>query len=93
MLVQDPGDILLLERLPLHDVAPVARRVADGEEDGLVLAPRDLERFLAPGMPVDGVRGVLEKVGALLAGEAVSVRGAGHPARSIKPPATTRSSS
>jgi hypothetical protein len=55
----------------LHDVAPVAGGVADGEEDRLVFGQRPLERLLAPRIPVDGVVGVLEEVWACLLGQAV----------------------
>ena len=69
--VHEGGDRLVLERLALHDVAPVAGRVADGEEDRLVLGPGALEGFLAPGIPVHRVVGVLEEVRARGLGEAI----------------------
>ena len=50
------GDRVVLERFVGHDVAPVARRVADGEQDRLVLVAGALERLLAPRVPVDGCR-------------------------------------
>ena len=59
------------ERLVLHHVAPVARAVADRDEERPVLGPRSLERLVAPRVPVDRVRGVLEEVRAGRAGEAV----------------------
>src|ERR1035438_8817234 len=37
ILVEPGGDLLVLERFPLHDVAPVARRIADRKENRLVL--------------------------------------------------------
>ncbi len=43
--VEKLGDVVLLEDLRLHDVAPVARRVADREEDRLVLPFGAIERF------------------------------------------------
>ena len=64
---------LVLERLVRHDVAPVTGRIADREQDRLVLGPRLLERLGAPRMPVDGVAGVLQQVGARLVGEAVAM--------------------
>ena len=54
-----------LKRFMRHDVAPVAGRVADGQEDGLVLAAGLGERFLAPWMPLDRVARVLQQVGRL----------------------------
>jgi hypothetical protein len=62
-LVHGRRDGLVLERLVLHHVAPVARRVADGEEDGFVLRLRLVQGLGAPGVPVDGVVRVLEQVG------------------------------
>ena len=75
VLVQDAGDVLVLERLVLHDVAPVARRVADGQEDGPVLRAGAGERLVPPGVPVDRIVAVLEEVGARLVGEAVRHQG------------------
>ena len=81
VLVHEGGDVLVLERLALHHVAPVARRVADAEQDRLVLRARPRQRLLAPGMPVHRVVGVLQQVGAGAVGESVGVlrrRGHGH---------------
>ena len=64
---------LVLERLALHDVAPVAGRVADGEEDGPVELAGAGQRLLTPGVPVHGVVGVLQQVRAGLAGQPVGV--------------------
>ena len=61
-LVHRRGDVLMLERLALHHVAPVARGVADRDEHGLVLGAGALERLVAPRVPVDGVLRVLEQV-------------------------------
>ncbi len=61
----------VLERLVRHHVAPVARRVADGEQDRLAFAPRESERFLAPGMPIDGVARVLQQVRARFSRKAI----------------------
>ena len=63
-----------LERLALHHVAPVAGRVADREQDRLVLVARLRERLLAPRVPVDRVVGVLQEVRAGLLREAVRHR-------------------
>ena len=75
VLVQDSRQLLVLERLPLHDVTPVARRVADGKEQRLVLAPRLLERLRPPRVPVDRVVRVLAQVRGRLLLE--PVRGTG----------------
>ena len=46
-------DLLVFERLALHDVAPVAGGVADREQDRLVLTLRELERLVSPRVPLD----------------------------------------
>jgi len=71
VVVHHPRDGRVLEGFVRHDVAPVARGVADREQDRLAGALRLRERLLAPGMPVHGVVGVLLEVGAGFAGEAV----------------------
>ena len=70
-LVHQRGGAFVLERLVRHHVAPVARGVADGQQDGLVLGARSLERLGAPGIPVHGVVRVLQEVGTRLAGETI----------------------
>jgi hypothetical protein len=74
--VQEPRHLLVLEGLLLHHVAPVAGRVADREEDRLLLAARALERRGAPRIPVDGVLRVLEQVRARLEDEPVELAAA-----------------
>ena len=74
MFVEIFCDALALERLAFHHVAPVAGRVADAEEDRLVLRARPGERLLAPREPVHGIVRVLEQIGRLLPREAVGVR-------------------
>ena len=71
VLVHQPGDGVVLEGFPLHHVAPVAGGIADAEQDGLVLIPRPPQRLRAPRIPVHGVVGVLEQVGAGLVNQAV----------------------
>ena len=71
VLVQQRRNVGVLERLVLHDVAPVAGRVADRQEDRLVLAAGALERLVTPGIPVHGVAGVLLQVRTGLAGETI----------------------
>jgi len=64
VFVEDAADLGVLEALVLHDVAPVARRVADAEEDGPFQGAGAGQRLVAPGEPVHGVVGVLAEVGA-----------------------------
>ena len=52
-VVHHRGDRRILERLVRHHVAPVARRVADRQQDRLVLGARPGERLVAPRIPVD----------------------------------------
>ena len=73
--VHQAGRVGILERLALHDVTPVARGVADRQQQRLVLGAGPGERLLAPRIPVDRVVGVLEQVRAGLVGEAVGAHG------------------
>jgi hypothetical protein len=71
VLVHERRRAGILERLVLHHVAPVARRVADRQQDRAIELARALERLLAPRIPLDGVVLVLEEVGAGLLGEPI----------------------
>jgi hypothetical protein len=70
-VVHERRDLGVLERLVRHHVAPVACRVAHGQQHRLVVAPGDAERLVTPGVPVDRVVGVLAQVRAGLVGQAV----------------------
>jgi hypothetical protein len=75
VLVHDRCGGLVLEGLVRHDVAPVAGRVADAQQDRDV-SPLGLGHGLrAPRPPVDRVVGVLAQVRARLVGEAVHAEG------------------
>jgi hypothetical protein len=63
-LVHERRDVRVLEALALHDVAPVARRIADRQEDRLVFRLRLRQGFGPPGEPVDRVVRVLEQIWA-----------------------------
>jgi hypothetical protein len=52
-------------------MAPVTGGVANAEKDGFVFGAGAGERFLAPGIPIDGVLGVLEQVRGERGGESV----------------------
>ena len=70
-VVHHGGDMVVFERLTLHDVAPVARGVSDAEQYGDAAPAGLLECLVAPWVPVDGVFGVLEEVWACFFGESV----------------------
>ncbi len=71
MLVHELGDLLVLEALVLHHVAPVAGRVADRQQHGLARLAGELEGLVTPRVPVDRIVGVLEQVGAGLVCQAI----------------------
>jgi len=80
-LVHERRDLGIFERFVRHDVAPVARGVADAQEDRLVLGCCAAERLRTPGMPVHRVVGVLQEIGAGLVDQPVGfgvVRVVGH---------------
>ena len=52
MGVEKSGDVGVLERFPLHDVAPVAGGIADAQEDRFVLLAGAGEGLLAPREPI-----------------------------------------
>ena len=63
-LVHQRRCCLFGERLVLHHVAPVARAVADRDEQRPILRAGAPEGLLPPRIPVDRIVGVLEEVGA-----------------------------
>ena len=63
----------ILEGLVRHHVAPVAGGIADREQNGLVLATRQRQRRIAPGIPVHRVVRVLAQIRAGLARQTVAV--------------------
>ena len=83
-LVHHRGGRSVLEALMRHHVAPVTRRIADREQDRLVVALGLGQRVRPPRPPVDRVVLVLEKIRARLVREAVLPRDcgrwSGHPA-------------
>ena len=71
VLVHEAGDRLVLERLVLHDVAPVAGRVADAQENRPILRAGPGKCLLSPRVPVNGIVGVLEEVRARLVNQSI----------------------
>jgi len=74
VVVHVGGGGFVFEGLVLHDVAPVAGGVADAHEDGFVFFAGAGECGVSPGIPVHGIVGVLEEVGAGLVDEFVDVQ-------------------
>ncbi len=71
MAIEDLRHLGVLEALVLHHVAPVAGRVADRQEDRLVLAARPLEGVVAPRIPVNRIVLVLKEVRTMFSREAI----------------------
>ena len=63
--VQQCRNLVILKGFALHHMAPMTGRVADGEEDGLILRLRFFECLVVPPIPIHWVVGVLEKIGGL----------------------------
>ena len=61
-LVHQLRDLGIREQRALRDMAPVARAVADRQEDRLVLALRFLKRLRPPWIPVDRVMRVQQQI-------------------------------
>ena len=69
--VQHRCHILADEGLRFHHMTPVTGGVADGEEDGFPLLLSFGKGFLAPGIPVHRVFGMLAQIQGALAGQMV----------------------
>ena len=52
MLVHEGRDILVLEGFALHDMAPVAGRIANAEQNRFIFPFCLFQGFLAPGIPI-----------------------------------------
>ena len=63
-VIHQLGGGRVLEGFVCHDVTPVAGRIADGEQHGSAGLACVLEGVVAPRIPVHGVVGVLQQVGA-----------------------------
>ena len=71
VFVEISGDFRIGKGLAVHDVTPVAGRVADREQDDLVFGFRFSEGFIAPRVPIDGIVGVLLQVRRLLVDQSI----------------------
>ena len=75
--VQKGGQLLVLERLALHHMTPMASRVADAQENRFVPAARFIEGLFTPGVPIHRIMLVLKQVRGLLGGQTIGVCGVG----------------
>ena len=75
--VHHRGHGRIFEALVRHDMAPVAGRIADRQQNRLVFTTRPLQRLLSPGIPVHGVAGMLLEVGRGFLREAIHLIGSG----------------
>jgi hypothetical protein len=66
-------DFGILEGLAFHNVAPMTGTVTNGKEYGLIFAQSAIKSIRSPGMPVNGVMGMLEKVRGFFLGEPVGM--------------------
>ena len=55
-------------------MTPVAGGITDGEKNGFIFLVCFFEGFVTPGIPVDGIIGVLEKVRAFFVNETVLIQ-------------------
>ena len=69
---RDPG---VLEAFVRHDMAPVACGITDRQKYGPIRRLGFGQRLGPPAVPVDGIVGMLEKIGAGLFAEAVAGHG------------------
>ena len=64
VLVEESGDLLVGKRLSPHHMAPVTRRISDGEKDGTIESLSLIECILTPGIPLDGIFSMFAQIGA-----------------------------
>ena len=76
--IHERGDLVVLKRFPLHDVAPMTGGIPNGQEERLIFFLGQIESFLSPGMPSHRVVGVLQQVGTCLVNEDGSENGSGE---------------
>ena len=74
VIVEQLRDLLILEALTFHHMAPVTCRVANRQEDRLIGLSCEIECFVTPGKPFDWIVLVLQQVGADRVGKAIHNR-------------------
>ena len=71
-LIHQRGNVFVLKGLVRHNVAPVARRIANAQQNRFVFSLGFGKSLCAPRVPVHRVVGMLEQVGARLRRQTVS---------------------
>ena len=61
-VIEELGNVLILEGFVCHDVTPVARRVTHAQENWSVEISRVFERVLTPRPPLNGIVGMVAQV-------------------------------
>jgi hypothetical protein len=74
MLVHEGSGFLILKALPLHDVAPVTSRIAYRDDYRLILGLCPKKGLIPPGVPINGIMGMLQEIWALLVDQAIRHR-------------------
>src|SRR5258708_3047505 len=64
MLIHDLRDRLILKRFALHYVAPMARGVANADQNGFVLSHGPLRCLSSPFIPIHRITGMLQQIRA-----------------------------
>ena len=62
VLIEKFRYLFILERLPLHHVAPVTGRIADAQQNHLVVLAGLFKSLFSPGIPIHRIKSVLEEV-------------------------------
>jgi hypothetical protein len=76
--IHDRGGGLVLEAFALHDVTPMTGAIAHAQQDRPVFGTGFRQRFLAPGIPVHRVVGVLPQVGTGFVDQTIGMLVFGH---------------
>ena len=72
MPVHNPRDRLILKRLPLHHMTPMASRIPDTKQYRLILQPRPPQSLLPPRIPIHRIVSVLQQIRTRLMNQPVS---------------------
>src|SRR5688572_9748153 len=62
MLIHDRSRGLVFKTFPLHNMAPMASRIANTYQDGFIIFFRFVQCLISPGIPVNRIMGMLQQV-------------------------------